>query len=157
MGPPQLGLTGATRGGVLPAGGTPGRGTLPAGPGWGTPPPGWTWPGYAPCGQTDGWMDGQTRVKTLPSRRTTYAVGNKVIIFMNRWESTDDRSAFYTPPSSMHQSSGSDLSNLRFQGSRVSGVSSSLDGGTMHPNSSASSADSYMDRSFYFQSVSSPI
>ena len=28
-----------------------------------------------PCGQTDGWMDGQTRVKTLPSRRTTYAVG----------------------------------------------------------------------------------
>ena len=27
------------------------------------------------CGQTDGWMDGQTRVKTLPSRRTTYAVG----------------------------------------------------------------------------------
>ena len=26
--------------------------------------------------QIDGWMDGQTRVKTLPSRRTTYAGGN---------------------------------------------------------------------------------
>ena len=25
----------------------------------------------------DGWMDGQTWVKTLPSRRTTYAGGNK--------------------------------------------------------------------------------
>ena len=23
--------------------------------------------GYPPCGQTDGWMEGQTRVKTLPS------------------------------------------------------------------------------------------
>ena len=23
-------------------------------------PPIWTWPGYPPCGQTDGWMDGQT-------------------------------------------------------------------------------------------------
>ena len=72
---------------------------------------------------------------------------------MNRWESTEDRSAFYTTPSSMHQSSGSDLSNLRFQGSSVSGFSSGLDGGAMHPNSSASSADSYMDRSFYFQKV----
>ena len=31
-----------------------------------------------PCvdGQTDRWMGRQTRVKTLPSRRTTYAVGN---------------------------------------------------------------------------------
>ena len=38
--------------------------------------------GTPPCGQTDiwmdGWMDGQTRVKTLPSRRTTYAGGKKV-------------------------------------------------------------------------------
>ena len=55
--PPQPGLTGGTRGGVPPAG-----------PGCGTPPP-------SQCGQTDGWMDGQTRVKTLPFRLTTYAVG----------------------------------------------------------------------------------
>ena len=34
-------------------------------------PPG---PGYPPS--VDRQMDGQTRVKTLPSRRTTYAVGN---------------------------------------------------------------------------------
>ena len=34
--------------------------------GMGTPPPLWT----------DRLMDGQTRVKTLPSRRTTYAGGN---------------------------------------------------------------------------------
>ena len=34
--------------------------------GW-VPPPPWT----------DRLMDGQTRVKTLPSRRTTYAGGNK--------------------------------------------------------------------------------
>ena len=33
--------------------------------------------GYpSPCGQTDWWMEGQTRVKTLPSRRTMYAGGN---------------------------------------------------------------------------------
>ena len=47
-------------------------GTPPSGPGW-VPPPTWTWLGYCPLGvdrQTDGW----TRVKTLPSRRTTYAV-----------------------------------------------------------------------------------
>ena len=45
-------------------------------------PPSWTWPGYPPptCGQTDGWMDGQTHVKTLPSRRTTYAVVNETDI-----------------------------------------------------------------------------
>ena len=30
-----------------------------------------------PCGQTDWWMEGQTHVKTLPSRRTTYAGGNQ--------------------------------------------------------------------------------
>ena len=28
-----------------------------------------------PCRQTDWWMEGQTRVKTLPSRRNTYAGG----------------------------------------------------------------------------------
>ena len=46
----------------------------PAGPG-----PDQVIPPPPRCGQTDGWMDGQTRVKTLPSRRTTYAVG------YNRW------------------------------------------------------------------------
>ena len=30
--------------------------------------------------QIDGWMEGQTRVKTLLSRRTTYAGGNKIHI-----------------------------------------------------------------------------
>ena len=70
-GTPQPGLMGGIQGG-----GTPSQvGYPPAGPGWGTPPPGWTWPGYPPCRQTDGWMEGQTRVKILPSRRTTYAVG----------------------------------------------------------------------------------
>ena len=40
--------------------------------GYGNPPPMWT----------DRIMDGRTRVKTLPSRRTTYAGGNKTeIIF----------------------------------------------------------------------------
>ena len=34
--------------------------------------------GTPPCGQTESWMDGQTHVKTLPSRRTTYASGNKL-------------------------------------------------------------------------------
>ena len=34
-------------------------------------PPVWNWPGYPPV---DRQMDGQTRVKTLPSRRTTYYV-----------------------------------------------------------------------------------
>ena len=34
------------------------------------PPPRWT------DRLMDGWMEGQTRVKTLPSRRTTYAGGN---------------------------------------------------------------------------------
>ena len=73
--PPGPGLTwgGYPRWDTHLAGGTP--------PGWTWlgyhPSWTWTWPGYPPrCGQTDGWMDGQTRVKTLPSRRTTYAVGN---------------------------------------------------------------------------------
>ena len=34
------------------------------------------WDGYPPL-WTDRLMDGQTRVKTLPSRRTTYAGGKK--------------------------------------------------------------------------------
>ena len=79
----------------------PGRVPPPAGPGRvppqldlaGYPPSGWTWQGTPPvsapwhsgkcckalwdmgtppCGQTEG----QTHVKTLPSRRTTYAGGN---------------------------------------------------------------------------------
>ena len=63
-------MMGGAQGGV-----PPGRGThqldlagVPpslAGPSRGTP----LW--------TDTWMDGQTGVKTLPSRCTTYAVGNK--------------------------------------------------------------------------------
>ena len=66
-------------------------GSPPSGPGLGTPPkldlagviprPGGVIPrpgGVPPRGQTDGWMDGQTHVKTLPSRRTTYAVGKNI-------------------------------------------------------------------------------
>ena len=66
-----------TQGGVPPVG-TPGRvpparsdGVYPRWdtPHWGIPkqgtPPTWTWLGYPPrCGQTGGWMDGQTCVKT---------------------------------------------------------------------------------------------
>ena len=67
--------------------GTPHQGTPQPGPGLGTPPPclDLAQVPYPPrCGQTDGWMDGQTRVKTLPSRRTTYAVGKKPsIMFMH--------------------------------------------------------------------------
>ena len=64
--------------------GTPWQGYPRARPDWGTPPspPG---PGHGIplwCGQTDGWMDGQTRVKTLPSRRPMYAVGNNVRTFV---------------------------------------------------------------------------
>ena len=61
-------------------------------------PPSWTWQGTPPAApwhsgkcckvlwdmgtppvdrQIDGWMEGQTRVKTLPSRRTTYTGGKK--------------------------------------------------------------------------------
>ena len=40
----------------------------------GTPP---LWTDRLMDGWMDGWMDGQTHVKTLPSRRTTYAGGNK--------------------------------------------------------------------------------
>ena len=36
------------------------------------------WDGYPPL-WTDRLMDGQTRVKTLPSRRTTYAGGNNIL------------------------------------------------------------------------------
>ena len=67
---------GLTRGGTHWLGYSPCLDLAGVPTGWGTPPA-WTWLGYPPpqCGQTDGWMDGQTRVKTLPSRRTTYAVG----------------------------------------------------------------------------------
>ena len=55
-----------------------GWGTLLAGPSWGTPlPPCLDLGGYPPPAvdrQTDGWMDGQTCVKTLPSHHTMYAV-----------------------------------------------------------------------------------
>ena len=47
----------------------------PAGPGQGTPPV---------DKQMDGWVDGQTRVKTLPSRRTTYAVGKNLKAYSQR-------------------------------------------------------------------------
>ena len=64
-------------------------------PSWGTPPqnpdldgvpppPIWTWLGYPPrpdwgTPPVDRRMDGQTRMKTLPSLRTTYAAGNNAI------------------------------------------------------------------------------
>ena len=63
-------------GGVVPKLGFPRQGYPPP-PSWtwlGYPPT-WTWPGTLPLG-VDRQNDGQTRVKTLPSRRTTYAVGN---------------------------------------------------------------------------------
>ena len=55
---------------------SPGRGTpLPAGPGWGIPLAG---PGRG----TPRDMDRQTPVKTVPYRRTTYAVGKYVSNFI---------------------------------------------------------------------------
>ena len=42
------------------------------------PPPLWT----------DRWMDGQTRVKTLPSRRTTYAGGEYGNLYWYVWKHT---------------------------------------------------------------------
>ena len=42
---------------------------------WGTTPPTHGWIGYPPL-----WTDTQTGVKTLPSRRTTYAGGNKLLL-----------------------------------------------------------------------------
>ena len=71
MGYPWPGLMGGTQGGYP-------TGVPPAGPGWGTPQ--LDLAGVPPPldRQTDRWMDGKTRVKTLPSRRTTYAVGNEV-------------------------------------------------------------------------------
>ena len=90
----------------IPLPSRPGWGTPPplqSGPGQGTPyldlaglppiwtwlyppylarvsPPIWTWLGYTPPLWTDRWMDGQTRVKTLPSRRTTYVGGNEHVL-----------------------------------------------------------------------------
>ena len=53
----------------------------PPPPGWTwlgyPPPPSWTWPGYPPQG-----VDRQTPVKTVPYRRTTYAVGNYTTMFL---------------------------------------------------------------------------
>ena len=69
VGVPPARSNGGTRGGV-PHQSTP----------WSGPPPTWTWLGY-PLG-VDRQNDGQTRVKTLPSRRTTYAVGNKVQVLI---------------------------------------------------------------------------
>ena len=43
---------------------------------WGTLPPWLDLARVLPL-WTERWMDGQTRVKTLPSRRTTYAVSNE--------------------------------------------------------------------------------
>ena len=78
--PPQLDLagvppTGPGWGTPLPIG--PGWGTpLPIGPGWGTPS--WIWLGYPLVGPGQGTpprgVDRQTPVKTVPYRRTTYAV-----------------------------------------------------------------------------------
>ena len=60
-----------------PPGGVPDppgrRGTRPPRGGYLTPPGGGTWTPRGgtwpppPCGQTDGWMEGQTLIKTLPS------------------------------------------------------------------------------------------
>ena len=97
---PILTWQGTPLGRVPPWQGTPiltRQGTPLAGPGW-VPPPSrclphgilgnvakhygiWVLP---PCGQTDRWMDGQTRVKTLPSRRTTYAGGNNYHVMANQ-------------------------------------------------------------------------
>ena len=81
-----------------PPAGYPPTGYPPVGYPWQGTPPGWTWQGTPPVSapwhsgkcckalwdmgtppvdrQSDGWMEGQTRVKTLPSRRTTYVGGN---------------------------------------------------------------------------------
>ena len=71
-GTPQPGLMGDTpQAGYLLQGlmgGTQGGGSPPPA---GVPPSTWTWLGYPSPSvdrQNDGWMDGQTRVKTLPYR-----------------------------------------------------------------------------------------
>ena len=82
---PRPGLTGgSTQGGAPPTGYSPARsdgGYLR----WGYPPS-WTWLGYHPPSQPDlarvappppRGVDRQTPVKTVPYRRTTYAVGKK--------------------------------------------------------------------------------
>ena len=61
---------------VMWGGTPPGRGTPAARSDGGYLRLGTPWLGYPP--PVDRYMDGQTRVKTLPSRRTTYAVGNNV-------------------------------------------------------------------------------
>ena len=78
--PPQQGYPLARSDGGYPRWGNPLAGVPPSQVQWGAVPnvgysPGSTWLGYSPLG-VDRQNDGQTRVKTLPSRRTTYAVGN---------------------------------------------------------------------------------
>ena len=100
--PPSLSLDGGTPPSKAGWGNTPskaGWGYPPSKTGWGYPTSpssdggiilfkaGWGYPLAGPdrgtprplCGQTDG----QTHVKTLPSRRTTYAVGNYTIDINN--------------------------------------------------------------------------
>ena len=62
------------------------------------------WDGYSPPvdRQMDGWMDGQTRVKTLPSHRTTYAGGKKWLTSL-----TESIQRLATMPLSLCQSSTS--------------------------------------------------
>ena len=84
QGVPQTRSDGGTWGGVPLAGVPPGQiwhGVPEVGYSLAREVPPWLdLAGVLPCGQTDGWMDGQTRVKTLPSRRTTYAVGNNDVL-----------------------------------------------------------------------------
>ena len=107
--PSQVRLGGrGTRGGVPPIGVPPTRSDR------GVPevgyPPGWTWLGYpSPCLDlvgvppppgVDRQNDGQTRVKTLPSRRTPYAVGNNAdadltVILRFGTELTSTRKSFH--------------------------------------------------------------
>ena len=96
--PPWSGLRGVPKVGYsqpdlmgVPGVGYPQQGYPPSGPTGGYPRWGTPWQGYPPGRGTphldlarvppplgvDRQNDGQTRVKTLPSRRTTYAVGNK--------------------------------------------------------------------------------
>ena len=94
---PWPGLMGGTWGGVPPSRGTRGPGLMGVPkvgytPSRGYPPPArsdrgyppsWTWLGYPPPG-TDRWMDGQTHMKTLPSRCTTYVVSKYFKILISR-------------------------------------------------------------------------
>ena len=79
--PPAKSDRGGTQGGVPPSRGTPPLGYPPGQVQWGgtqgeVPSSHLDLAGVHPLG-VDRQIDGQTRVKTLPSHRTTYAVGNK--------------------------------------------------------------------------------